>query len=270
MNLVIISALNPPPARYLIHKIQTRWPVKRVIRPIYAFKSSSPSRWTRIRNISANKIRTLPQMMFYNWQTNQLNTQIKQLLFGNSNSPQISDYDEVLRSAINSEEIVQHIQSLDPDILLVCMAPILKPAVFTIPKLATVNIHFGIAPYYRGEHTLFWPLYFGDYENIGITLHLINRGIDSGHILAQGFPAIEKYDTEASLWAKSSQLAANIVLDFLEAAQNGNIQGRQQESKGRLFLSKDRKMRYDIHYFLKKNIFRQYPPSYPQRINKYF
>jgi methionyl-tRNA formyltransferase len=150
------------------------------------------------------------------------------------------------------------------------MAPILKPEIFTIPRIATVNVHFGIAPHYRGEHTIFWPLYFGDYENIGVTLHQINKGIDSGGILAQGFPALEMYDTEATLWAKSSRIAVNMVSDLLDAAQKGKIQGRKQDSQGRLFLRRDRKIWRDLHYYLKRNVLRKYPTSHPQRINKYF
>ena len=184
MNVVIISALHPPAALYLVRKIQERWTPKRVIRPI-GFDNSL-SLFKRLKGVSITKIMNLPGNLIQSMLTNRRNKEMTQLLFHNSNSAYILNCDEILWSKINSEESVNHIRSLEPDILLVCMAPILKPEVFTIPRIATVNVHFGIAPHYRGEHTIFWPLYFGDYENIGVTLHQINKGIDSGGILAQG------------------------------------------------------------------------------------
>jgi methionyl-tRNA formyltransferase len=195
---------------------------------------------------------------------------MKQLLFNSSNSSLIPDCDDVLRSEINSEKNIKYIQSLDPDVLLVCMAPILKPEVYTIPRIATVNIHFGIAPDYRGENTLFWPLYLGEYENIGITLHHINQGIDAGNILARGYPTIEKSDTETTLWTKCARLAAELTLDFLESAQNGKLPGYPQESKGHLFYRRDRKVWRDTHYYMKRKLLNCKPSPQPERKIKFF
>jgi hypothetical protein len=268
MNIVVISALSPPAALYLVQKIQVEWNIQKIIRPVGSLKP--PSIWNRLKKVSVSKIVNLPGHMLQNVLLDHRNKLMSKLLFNRSEVPSIPNCVDILWSEINRPETVKYIKSMEPDIILVCMAPILKPEVFSIPRIATVNVHFGIAPHYRGEHTIFWPLYFGDYDNIGVTLHQINKGIDSGTILAQGYPAVEKNDTEATLWVKSSKIAAVVVNDYLRVAQNGNTKGQRQKSKGRLFLRKDRKIWRDFDYLIKRNILHHYPADHPQHINEYF
>ena len=45
------------------------------------------------------------------------------------------------------------------------------------------NFHFSLLPKYRGCHTNFFQLYFGE-KNSGVTLHKIDNGIDSGPIIS--------------------------------------------------------------------------------------
>ena len=45
------------------------------------------------------------------------------------------------------------------------------------------NFHFSLLPKYRGCHTNFFQLYFGE-RNSGVTLHKIDNGIDTGPIIS--------------------------------------------------------------------------------------
>lgn len=45
------------------------------------------------------------------------------------------------------------------------------------------NFHFSLLPKYRGCHTNFFQLYFGE-KNSGVTLHKIDNGIDTGPIIS--------------------------------------------------------------------------------------
>jgi len=48
-----------------------------------------------------------------------------------------------------------------------------------------INVHAGITPIYRGVHGAYWALANKDLENCGVTVHAIDKGIDTGSILAQ-------------------------------------------------------------------------------------
>ena len=43
----------------------------------------------------------------------------------------------------------------------------------------------GITPLYRGVHGGYWALAENDREHCGVTLHLVDQGIDTGGVLAQ-------------------------------------------------------------------------------------
>ena len=57
----------------------------------------------------------------------------------------------------------------------------------TIEALArpTINMHAGITPGYRGVHGGYWALVNDDRAHCGVTVHLVDAGIDTGAILAQ-------------------------------------------------------------------------------------
>ena len=56
------------------------------------------------------------------------------------------------------------------------------------------NFHFSLLPKYRGCHTNFYQLYYGE-KYSGVTLHKINNGIDEGDILDQKIFKIKLNDT---------------------------------------------------------------------------
>lgn len=59
---------------------------------------------------------------------------------------------------------------------------ILKPSKFVTKRL--YNIHFSYLPYYKGVFPTVWPI-FNQEEFSGVTLHIIDEGIDTGNIVEQ-------------------------------------------------------------------------------------
>jgi folate-dependent phosphoribosylglycinamide formyltransferase PurN len=85
---------------------------------------------------------------------------------------------------IHAPEVIKQVRSLSPDLGLVYGSPILKPALFEIPKGGTLGIHHGKAPEYRGKKTTFWAMYNGE-KTAGVTIQKVNAGLDTGEILKQ-------------------------------------------------------------------------------------
>lgn len=174
---------------------------------------------------------------------------------------------------VNGVEMCDRIRAFAPDLMVVCGAPLLKPAVFNIPRLGTVNLHFGISPDYRGQHTLFWPLRRGDYAHIGATLHYINEGIDSGPVLFRIYPALEPADDIVSIEAKIVRLAARTVREFLKSlAANPPVEpvpGKRFTEKGRLIRDGDRTISDDVFYRLKR-LAGSRVPSLPERVERFY
>jgi methionyl-tRNA formyltransferase len=205
----------------------------------------------------------------YAWHGSSLNRRISRQLFDSPTWPTPPVAEKVPARTVNSPEIARLFESLQPDVLLVCGAPILKQQIFSIPRITAVNVHFGIAPHYRGENALFWPLYRGDYDNIGFTLHVIDEGIDTGNVLARGYPALDKRDTEATLWAKCTRMVTQTVLELLQADDQAWSCGAPQQTGGRLFYRRERTIWCDAHYQWKRRVLRRRLPERPARSDIY-
>ena len=132
--------------------------------------------------------------------------QVRHLLPGGP-SP-FADARAITPADLNGDAGAALLAGAAPDLLVLSTAPILRERIFTIPRYGTVNVHWGIASRYRGEDTVFQPLQRREYDAIGVTLHHVDAGIDTGPVLAVGRPALAPTDTLATLWAKLAMVAA--------------------------------------------------------------
>jgi hypothetical protein len=79
-----------------------------------------------------------------------------------------------------------------------------------------VNIHLGLSPYYRGSGTNFWPLHDGYPEYVGATVHVLDRGLDSGAILFHVRPDPNEHDTAHDLGNKTISKVARATFERLD------------------------------------------------------
>jgi methionyl-tRNA formyltransferase len=82
----------------------------------------------------------------------------------------------------HSQESISLMRAANPGLGVVFGANILKESVFKIPRLGSINLHQGLAPYYRGGPPVFWELFNGERE-LGLTVHFVEAKVDSGDIV---------------------------------------------------------------------------------------
>ncbi len=80
--------------------------------------------------------------------------------------------------------------------------------ILDVPAVGMLNAHMGLLPAFRGMNVLEWGLLAG--QPIGVSVHFVTRGIDTGDILGFQKIPIEPGDTLDALRAKS--LAINVEL----------------------------------------------------------
>ncbi len=131
---------------------------------------------------------------------------------------------------VHSPEGRRRIQALDLDLLVVCGTGILKPSVFDLPKQGTVNLHQGDVKKYKGAPPGFWELW-NDAKKIGVTIHYVNQGVDTGDIIQQRIVPIFPYDTLISLQNKVAEISLDLYPDVLRQITKGNIT-RIKQTKG--------------------------------------
>jgi methionyl-tRNA formyltransferase len=159
-------------------------------------------------------------------------------------------------SEINSIKGEEFIESLQPDILFTCNAPILRGKILDIPKIAAINVHYGIAPHYRGNDTLFWAYIKKDFENLGGCLHYTTKGVDRGNILAEVFPALEPKDSLVQVDIKTSELLAKASVKILKDIEACELipTGKEQIEIGRNYKLSEKTLIHHLKYLAKVNL----------------
>jgi methionyl-tRNA formyltransferase len=251
LNIVHLSTFEPFDI-YLHQQVRRAWPGVKALRVVWP--TGKDTRKKRLKRSPLDAVlRSLEWRLFYARRTEALRIIASQQLFGSDVPPTIEAAAEVTSTAVNSGATVQLLHELKPDLLLVSNAPILKPAVFGIPPLGTINLHRGITPEYRGEHTFFWPILRRDYEKVGVTLHYIDDGIDTGDVLAQASLDLSSTDNDGTLNAKAARAAAELVLRFLPCAIY-RPRGQKPSEGGRLWYARERRAWHDLQLMLRRQL----------------
>jgi methionyl-tRNA formyltransferase len=95
------------------------------------------------------------------------------------------DIDILEVADINTEEVRDFIRSKAPQLVVVSGAPLLKKLIIDAVEGRIINLHPGYAPEYRGRYGAYWPVYYQEPELVGVTVHYVDTGIDTGKILLQ-------------------------------------------------------------------------------------
>jgi methionyl-tRNA formyltransferase len=129
--------------------------------------------------------------------------------------------------SVNSRQCIGHLQRLRPQAVLVVGTRIITREVLRSVDAPFINYHAGITPKYRGVHGGYWAKSEGDLGNFGVTVHLVDEGVDTGDVLYQARlvpDAEDNYSTYPYL-----QLAA--ALPLLQRAAGDAIAGTLRPEK---------------------------------------
>ncbi len=139
------------------------------------------------------------------------------------------------RSDLNSKSFLSFIKKYDADLFISVASPIIfRQELISIPKLDCINIHNAPLPKYRGMLPNFWQMYH-DEKKVGITVHKIETGIDTGDIIAQFFIPVDPYETLDDLIIKTKKENALIIMNVIEDFRNNRIKYRKMFGKGSYF-----------------------------------
>ena len=133
-----------------------------------------------------------------------------------------------LRSPLDRAQLV----AWQPDVLVVVAYGLILPkAVLDIPRLGCVNVHASLLPRWRGAAPVERALLAGD-ETTGVTIMLMDEGLDTGPILLRREIGIDPSETGATLRAKLAAQGAPLLLEALQGLADGTLQPRPQPLDG--------------------------------------
>ncbi|HEX6640070.1 MAG TPA: methionyl-tRNA formyltransferase [Thermoanaerobaculia bacterium] len=132
---------------------------------------------------------------------------------------------------VNAAECVATIAGLRPDVNL----SIAYDQIFGSAIRATaswfLNVHAGKLPEYRGRNIINWAIINGETE-IGVTVHLVDHGIDTGDILLQRILPIAWTDTYGDVLDRIIREIPSLVVESLDLIGSNQAQPRAQGPGG--------------------------------------
>jgi methionyl-tRNA formyltransferase len=122
-----------------------------------------------------------------------------------------------------SAEISKAISQYQITVGLVMTFPYILPeSIITQTEKGFINFHYGLLPQCRGPQPILWHILNND-EAGGITLHLIDEGIDTGPIVLQESLAISNTDTYGIMQSKLAHLGAKSAATLFKILSFGSF-----------------------------------------------
>ena len=128
-----------------------------------------------------------------------------------------------------SGEVVEKLASFQPELIVVAaFGSILPQGVLSLPKFACLNVHPSLLPRHRGPSPIANTILCGD-ELTGVTIMIMDAGLDTGPILAQKKLGISFMDTTGSLSSKLADVGARLLLEALPKWLGGELKPQVQD-----------------------------------------
>ncbi len=124
---------------------------------------------------------------------------------------------------------VAQLADLHPDVLVVAaFGQILPQSVLDVPVYGCINIHPSLLPEFRGASPVAAAILAGR-EFTGVSLMLMDSGLDTGPVLTRAQISISSLDTTGSLTEKLSRVAAQLLLEVLPRWVKGELTPQPQD-----------------------------------------
>jgi methionyl-tRNA formyltransferase len=145
----------------------------------------------------------------------------------------------------NAPECERLLRSLAPDVVVLGGSRILKPHILRVPRIGVLNPHPGLLPAYRGVDVIPWALYNGD--PLGVTVHIVDPGIDTGDIVAQRRYELRPGDTLSSLKRRADMILGQLMAEVVsQLAASGRLETHPQDAPGPLYSSMPRALKATV------------------------
>ncbi|ATL65693.1 methionyl-tRNA formyltransferase [Nocardia terpenica] len=135
-------------------------------------------------------------------------------------------------------ETIDLVKRAEPDLIVVNSWYTWMPAeLYDLPPHGTLNLHDSLLPKFTGFSPVLWALISGESE-IGLTIHRMDEGLDTGDILVQHALAVGPNATGTELVRAGMELIPGALREALTAIETGTAVWRPQNKAERTYFHK--------------------------------
>jgi len=131
---------------------------------------------------------------------------------------------------LNGAESVSFLKKHKPDLVAFTGGGMIRKQVFNASGVGVFNVHMGILPSYRGMDVVEWPILEGRNKDIGlgVTLHFMDSGVDTGPIIATRQVTLKKDDSFQRLRARYEGAMVELMMMGVKMARDRDLQPKAQ------------------------------------------
>ncbi|MDH4222911.1 MAG: methionyl-tRNA formyltransferase [candidate division Zixibacteria bacterium] len=144
---------------------------------------------------------------------------------------ELNDLKVLTPDKLKSEEFIDSLRELEPDLIAVVAFRILPEEIFLLPPKGTINLHASILPKYRGAAPINWVIINGE-RITGATTFFIQKKVDTGNIILQREVEITPEENSGELSLKLSRLGAELLLETINLIDKGEVRTFPQDESG--------------------------------------
>ena len=132
-------------------------------------------------------------------------------------------------ATLRNSNVVAELAAFEPDVIVVAAyGRILPPDVLGLPRFGCLNLHPSLLPRHRGPSPVVSAILAGD-ETTGVTLMLLDEGMDTGPIIAQCQRPVSWHDDANSLTATLFADGVDLLNECLPGWLAGAIHASPQD-----------------------------------------
>ncbi len=152
---------------------------------------------------------------------------------------------------LNDRSAYSLLQTHSPDVIAFTGGGLIRKDLLSLPGLGILNCHSGILPHYRGMDVVEWPILEKRLDQIGLTLHFMESGVDTGPILLQKKVSPQKEESSLDLRLRMEPMMVGLMLEGLRRLRDGNIKPIPQNPReGRQYFVMHPRMRSQVEKIL--------------------
>ena len=152
--------------------------------------------------------------------------------------------------SLRDEAEVSKLAGFSPDVIVVASyGQILPRRVLDTPRYGCVNVHPSLLPRFRGASPVTAAIMAGD-EFAGVSIMLLDEGLDTGSVLARAQIPVSAEDTTGSLTDKLFQVGARMLLDVLPRWVRGELTPAPQNEAEATYSKLSKKVEGEIDWSL--------------------
>ena len=125
-----------------------------------------------------------------------------------------------------------------PDLIVFTGGGLIRENILRVPRMGVINCHSGWLPKYRGMDAIEWAVLEAGSRKpeVGITLHFMDRGVDTGPILLRYKVEVKKGDTFARIRQRLEPMVVKLMIKGVCGLRDEILQFKpQRPGDGRQF-----------------------------------